>query len=101
MFNSGITGHRQFFKKLRQTIALPDPLWSYEGFVKLKNADLYEMDRMELRRAWNEAEFQLLLVGDDDFVFYIDARGNPLMARAYLLKRISRIRQLWRKGGAA
>lgn len=92
---------RQFFKKLRQTITLPDPLQSFDGFVKLKNADLYEMDRMELRRAWNEAEFQLLLLGDDDFVFHMDAQGNLFTARAYLLKRIALIRQLWRKGGTA
>lgn len=97
MFN--IAKKRGFFKKLKNATALPEPLRSYEDFLQLQNLDLDSMDRMELRAAFNAAEISLMLLGKDDKLLYMDSQGNFITARTYLLRRIAKIKRLWRGGG--
>jgi len=59
--------------------------------LQLKNEDLAGMDRLELRNAWNAAELALLLLGEDDRVFYIGYGCSPVTAKAWLLGRVARI----------
>ena len=95
MLKQSIAQRRRFFKRLKETTALPDPLRSYEEYLQSINEDLASMDRLGLRNAWNAAELALLL-SDGDRVLYIDSRGNLITERTYLLKRVAAIRRLWR-----
>ena len=96
IFMSSLTRPRRYYKRFRKALELPDPCRSYEDYLQLKNEDLAGMDRLELRNAWNAAELALLLLGEDDRVFYIGYDGSPVTAKAWLLGRVARIRKLWR-----
>ena len=91
-----LSQRRRVFKWLRRAAALPDPLYSDEDLLKLKNLDLGEMDRLEQRQAWNEAELLLATLGAEDPVLYFDPiSGNLITAKVWLTARIATIRQLW------
>ena len=47
---------------------LPDPMRFIRGLSAILNDDLAGMNRLELRRAWNAAEANLLLLGDNDLI---------------------------------
>ena len=95
-----LSQRRRVFKWLRRAAALPDPLCSDGEYSKSRNLDLGEMDRIELRQAWNEAELLLAALGTDDPVMYIDPiSGNLITAKAWLMARMAMIRQLWKGDG--
>ncbi len=95
-----LSQRRRVFNKLSKALTLPDPMHSYEDWAELQDPgqDLAGADRLELRLAWQAAELALLL-DDREQVLYMDSQGNPITARAYLLKRLAVIKRLWR--GAA
>jgi hypothetical protein len=94
---SSIARTRRFFKGLKDATALPNPLESYEGYLRLRNEDLPGMDKPTLRQERHRVEFMLMLIGDKDPIITVTPEGELLTARAWLMWRLELINRALRE----
>lgn len=88
------------FKRLRQELALPNPLDSSDDLEEVTSpgGSLAGSDYTALQRARTCCKLQLLFY-DQKHIIFVDSKGAPVTAGGYLIRKLARIEKMIEEAG--